>query len=93
MNAIPQSQFDAGKFAEFNLSRVFQCADIQQIEAELQAVRRGIEEETLFRNKQGKPDEAKSIVFGPVVVGEATSVTDHVDVFQYYRLVRAVEKG
>lgn len=85
MEIIPQSQFNASEHAQFDLSRVFQCSDIQSLESDVEAVRRGLEEELCWRNKQDK--KTCTIAFGPVVVGEATAVTDHIDVFQYYRLV------
>lgn len=87
MNPIPQSQFDPSKFPEFALNRVFQCANIVDLEKDIEATKRGLIEETAWRNKQGKPEDAKDITFGPVAVGEQTAVTDHVDVFQYYSLV------
>ena len=85
---IPYSQFDAPKYARFNLERVFQCSDIMTLDADIEAVRRGLEEEIRFQNKRVKLEEAKVIFFGPVVTGDATAVTDHFDVFQYYRLVQ-----
>lgn len=84
MSPIPQSQFDASKFPEFTLNRVFQCANIVDMERDVATTRRGLEEEAIWRNKQD--GRTRTITFGPVVVGEQTAVTDHIDVYQYYRL-------
>ena len=88
MPPIPLSQFDPRQYAEFDLQRLFQCADIQSLETDVKVVRKGLEAEAIWRHQQD--GKTYHLIFGPVVVGEATAVTDHIDVYQYYRLVPKV---
>lgn len=85
MTPIPLSQFDPRQHAEFDLQRLFQCSDIKSLESDVEALRKGLEAEALWHHQQD--GKTHHITFGPVVVGEATAVTDHIDVYQYYRLV------
>jgi hypothetical protein len=87
---IPLSQFNRALFREFGEELSFQCGDIQRLETYLQTARDGVVQQCNDKGKLSGPDDdgiPRRPVWGPVTIGEATAVTDHVDVNQFYRLV------
>lgn len=88
--SIPLSQFNQRAFADYDLSFTFQCGDLGQLERYLETGRNDVLRQCRESAKLAPPGDdgmPKGPVWGPVVIGEATAVTSHVDVTQYYRLV------
>lgn len=88
--SIPLSQFNQRAFADYDLSFTFQCGDLGQLERYLETGRNDVLRQCRENAKLAPPGDdgmPKGPVWGPVIIGEATAVTSHVDVTQYYRLV------
>lgn len=87
---IPLSQFQPRQFPDCDLEFTFQCGDLTQLDRYLETGRNDVLRQCRQNATLAKPGDdgmPKAPVWGPVVIGETTAVTDHVDVSQKYRLV------
>lgn len=87
---FPASQFDPLTFRQYDKSFTFQCADLDRLNTYIEAGRRDVVTSCKDAAKLARPDDdgiPKAPAWGPVVIGEQTAVTEHVDVTQHYRLI------